>query len=1203
MLNVGRQRIAAGAHGVAAGEASDSAVGDSPCVAAPRAWWRRNPFARIRVMPRLAQSRPLPVRNLVTLLGGIIALVTALSIPIGYGIIGHFKEAQSLTYKAELTAARAAQYIYAPDAPWKYDTDQLAAISEILTPTAIPIVQRIIDKQGAMMMQKGKALPWPTFARDAPIFASGAMVGTAEVSASLRPLLAEVGLVALGALVLAVAAYFAFAVLPLGVIDRTLGELRAANDKLEKQNLLLDTALENMAQGLAMYDAEARIVIANDRYARLYGLDPQQVKPGTTLREIVEHRMAKGLYAGENVDDLVKTMLERASKPTIDHVINGLSDGRVIAATIQPRADGGWVVTHQDITERESLSAQLARQNELLREREEELKAQNERFDTALRNMSHGLCMFDAEQRVVMANERYAEIYGLTPEQVKPGTTLRQIIVHRIARGLFAGANPEEYIKERLAKFNDASTAVHRLSDGRAICVRRQPMREGGWVTTHEDITERQKLQLRLEQQNQQLDAAMNNMSQGLAMFDDEQRLVICNRHYAEMYRLTPDQIRPGATAREIVQHRFANGCYPAADPQRRVDAFVARTWNMTSEVHELADGRIINVSYRKTANGGHVFTHQDITERQRLNAQLEQQHLLLKQQEEKLRLKNVQLDAALNNMVQGLAMFDAELRVVIANNRYAEIYGLSAEQVAPGTTLRQILECRIANGCCPGKAADEMLDSMLGRTAGKTYSHYTTRLIDSRCIAVSLQKMADGGTVTTHQDITEQRRSEAKIVHMALHDALTDLPNRVLLNERLEHALTRVKRGEIVAVHLLDLDHFKTVNDTLGHPTGDRLLKMVTERLHELVRETDTIARMGGDEFAVLQVAIFQPADATALALRIIEAVSAPYTIDGQQVIIGTSVGIAVGPSDVLSPDQLIRNADLALYRAKADGRGTYRFFGPEMDAQMQVRRIMEYDLRKALPAGEFELYYQPVVNLANDEISGVEALIRWRHPERGLIPPSAFIPVAEEIGFIIPLGEWALRQACQTARNWPSDIRIAVNLSPIQFRNPGFVQLVVSALAASDLAPDRLELEITETILLQDSEATLSTLYQLRALGVRIAMDDFGTGYSSLSYLQSFPFDKIKIDRSFVKDIADGVGSLNIVRAVAAMANGLGMATTAEGVETKEQLDTVRAEGCTEMQGFLFSRPLPAREIEELLLARRKPSGNKDRPAEYAA
>ncbi len=486
-----------------------------------------------------------------------------------------------------------------------------------------------------------------------------------------------------------------------------------------------------------------------------------------------------------------------------------------------------------------------------------------------------------------------------------------------------------------------------------------------------------------------------------------------------------------------------------------------------------------------------------------------------------------MQLDAALNNMVQGLAMFDADQRIVIANRRYAEMYGLTLEQVKPGTHLLTIIEQRIANGDLPGRSADEVMRAMLGRVTGTGECQYTTRMHDGRYIVVSAKPMANGYTVTTHQDITEQRRSEAKIVHMAMHDALTGLPNRVLFSERIEHALARVKRGDIVATHLLDLDHFKNVNDTLGHSAGDKLLKAVTDRLRLLVRDTDTIARMGGDEFAILQAAIAQPADATALARRVIETITQPYDIDGHQVIIGTSVGIAVGPTDGLSPDQLLRNADLALYRAKADGRGTFRFFEPEMDALMQERRAMECDLRKALAAGEFELYYQPVVNLQSNRISGFEALMRWRHPDKGLISPATFIPLAEEIGFIVPLGDWAIRQACTRAARWPDKVKVAVNLSPVQFRSPGLVQTVVGALAASGLSPDRLELEITETILLQDSEATLAMLYQLRELGVRIAMDDFGTGYSSLSYLQSFPFDRIKIDRSFVKDITEGAGS----------------------------------------------------------------------------
>jgi diguanylate cyclase (GGDEF)-like protein len=460
--------------------------------------------------------------------------------------------------------------------------------------------------------------------------------------------------------------------------------------------------------------------------------------------------------------------------------------------------------------------------------------------------------------------------------------------------------------------------------------------------------------------------------------------------------------------------------------------------------------------------------------------------------------------------------------------------------------------------------------------------------LMNGKTVKIRHRPMPDSGWVATHEDITEQRRAEVKIEHMAHHDALTDLANRVLLNERLEQALVHVHDGQMVAVHHLDLDQFKAVNDTFGHPAGDMLLKTVAERLRSLARDTDTIARMGGDEFVIVQAPISDPTEATTLAQEIIAWISEPYDIDGQQAIVGTSIGIAVSPGDGDAPDKLLRNADLALYRAKGDGRGTFRFFESAMDEQMQARRIMELDLRKALPAGEFELYYQPVVNLESKEISGFEALIRWNHPEAGQIPPASFIPLAEEIGFIVPLGEWVIREACQAAARWPEHLNVAVNISAAQFRGTSLMTVIVNALATSGLHPTRLEIEITESVLLQDREATLAVLHRLRSLGIRIAMDDFGTGYSSLTYLQSFPFDKIKIDRSFVKDITENAGSLYIVRAVAALANGMGMAATAEGVETSEQLDEIAAVGCTEMQGYLFSKPLPMAEIERLFLSR---------------
>jgi diguanylate cyclase (GGDEF)-like protein len=928
-----------------------------------------------------------------------------------------------------------------------------------------------------------------------------------------------------------------------------------------------------------MFDAEERIVVANDRYAELYGMDPGLVRPGTTLKEVVEERVARGIYPGVTADFVLDGMRERIANGQVNRLTHRLGDGRIVVSVVQPRPDGGWVVTQEDITEREGLNAQLAHQNMLLKQREEELEAQNRRFNDAINNMSQGLCLFDAAQCVVFANLRYAEMYGLAPEQVRPGTTLAEIFAARVANGVYDHVAAKQFVDEGIASFSEHVSEIINLSDGRFISVLRRPMADGGLVSTHEDVTERERLKQRLEQQNEQLDVAMNNMSQGLAMFDADERLVVCNELYAEMYNLTPEQVRPGTTARKILGYRLANDCYKAADAAGLIDRQMVKFGKALSENHELTDGRVIEVRCRQAASGSVVITHEDVSERQRLNRLLEQNNRLLSE-------RTSRLQAIIDNFPGGILFLDRDLRVTVCNEKAKTYLGLPEAMFADGPPLlEEIFRVNARRGeFGPGDPDQHVAERMALVRERKPYISERERP-DGTVLEIRGVPLDDGGFVATFMDITERRRSEAKIVHMALHDALTELPNRVLLNERLEQALARVKRGEVLAVHLLDLDHFKNVNDTLGHPAGDKLLNLVSDRLRALVRETDTIARMGGDEFAVLQVALVQPADATVLALRIIEAVSEPYRIDGHEVVIGASVGIAVGPTDGLTPGELLRNADLALYRAKGDGRGTYHFFEAEMDAQMQVRRVLESDLRKALPAGQFELHYQPVVDLKSNRISSFEALVRWRHPEKGLIGPGAFIPVAEEIGFIVPLGEWVIRQACKTAAGWPGEVKVSVNLSSLQFRSSSLVDTIVEALAASGLPADRLELEITETVLLNDSEATLSTLYQLRALGVRIAMDDFGTGYSSLSYVQSFPFDKIKIDRSFVKDIVDGVGSLNIVRAVTAMATGLGMATTAEGVETSEQLEMVRSEGCTEIQGYVFSKPVPAGEVADLL------------------
>jgi diguanylate cyclase (GGDEF)-like protein len=551
------------------------------------------------------------------------------------------------------------------------------------------------------------------------------------------------------------------------------------------------------------------------------------------------------------------------------------------------------------------------------------------------------------------------------------------------------------------------------------------------------------------------------------------------------------------------------------------------------------------------------------------------------------LALEKQRLNTALNNMSQGLIMFDSAERVVVCNDLYIQMYGLSREIVKPGCSFVELLRYRTEAGEFVHHDLEQYrADLVAAMTRGEVMSSIL-ETADGREILITNSPMSAGGRVATHTDITERRRIEAKIAYMAQFDALTDLPNRVKLYERLRQMLARPKRGDHVAVFCLDLDRFKDVNDAHGHPVGDLLLQSVAGRLRQCIRDADMVARLGGDEFAIVQAGASQPTDATSLASRLIEVIGAPYEIGGRQVMIELSIGIALAPNDGLDPEQLLKNADLALYRAKADGRGLYRFFEPEMDARMQARRALEIDLRKAIANSEFELFYQPLVDMRTERVTGFEALIRWHHPERGMIPPLEFIGVAEETGLIGPIGDWVLRRACAEAATWPRDVKIAVNLSPLQFKNKGLLRSVVSALAASGLSPNRLELEITESVLLQDGDTTLAILHELRELGVRISMDDFGTGYSSLSYLRKFPFDKIKIDQTFIFDMSDHNDSLAIVRAVIAMGNGLGIATTAEGVETAEQFKQLKLEGCTEVQGYLFSPPRPATEVRGLLAA----------------
>lgn len=553
---------------------------------------------------------------------------------------------------------------------------------------------------------------------------------------------------------------------------------------------------------------------------------------------------------------------------------------------------------------------------------------------------------------------------------------------------------------------------------------------------------------------------------------------------------------------------------------------------------------------------------------------------------EEALRRRTDLLQAIVDNFPGGISLVDDNLDVVMSNRQLRKILDLPDDLFEQGPPriedLFRFNACRGEYG--PGEV-EEQVAARIAEVRAPKQQRFEHERHDGTVVEVRMVPLEHGGCLRIFADVTERRRNETRIAHMARHDGLTDLPNRMLLRERLEEAIAG-KKG--FALLYLDLDRFKLVNDTFGHPAGDSLLKTIAKRLCDCVRDRDTVARLSGDEFAIVQVSATTPKDAAALAQRIAGIMNAPFDVAGHQMFVGVSIGIATWPSDGEDPDQLLKNADLALYRAKSDGRGTYRFFEPEMDARMRARRDLELDLREAMAKGEFELDYQPIVDLASNEVSSCEALLRWRHQRRGRVSPADFVPLAEETGLIVPIGEWVLRQACADAVSWPEHVRLAVNLSAVQFKGHNLVQMVFNALASSSLEPQRLELEITETVFLHDTELVLSTLHQLRSLGVRIAMDDFGTGYSSLAYLQRFPFDKIKIDRAFIARLSEDESSAAILRAIAGLGRSLGMTTTAEGVETVEQLHRVRAEGCSEMQGYLFSPARSAKDLQELFARR---------------
>jgi diguanylate cyclase (GGDEF)-like protein len=669
----------------------------------------------------------------------------------------------------------------------------------------------------------------------------------------------------------------------------------------------------------------------------------------------------------------------------------------------------------------------------------------------------------------------------------------------------------------------------------------------------------------RFREQSKRLDTALNNMSHGLAMFDSQQRLLVANRRYIELYRLPPDQVKAGCTLQRLIELRAEAGTC-IGEPRQHVreilDSLTASQLGSTI-ARELPDGRSIAVTLASTFNGGWVATFEDITERKRAEREI------LERKAELERL-NAQFDVCLNNMTHGLTMYDGARRLIVCNARYAEMYGVPPELTKPGTTYRQILEGRIKEKTSPDQAVTEVT-----RYRGLARS-FLRELDDGRIIAVSHRPLADGGWVGVHEDITERQRVEAQLDFMAHHDPLTELPNRAAFNRTLATFLHRAKQenGKF-ALLSIDLDRFKEINDVFGHDVGDGLLRAVAQRL--TVAATGAfLARLGGDEFVVISAQEPQPAAAETLAERLQSALATEIVVGEQTLRIGLSLGVALFPDDGEDAASILANSDAALYRAKTDGRSSIRFFDATVDQRLRDCRALQHDLRAAIEQRQILIHYQPQARI-DGSIVGFEALVRWQHPLRGMIAPGAFISVAEESGLIIPLGEGILREACREAASWSRRLAIAVNLSPVQFRHGDLASTVHSILLETGLSPDRLELEITEGVLIDDFSRAISILRRLKNLGVKIAMDDFGTGYSSLSYLQKFPFDKIKIDRSFVSNVQANPQSATIIRAVIGLGRGLNLPIVAEGVETQGELDFLTQEACDEIQGYLVGRPAP--------------------------
>ena len=900
-----------------------------------------------------------------------------------------------------------------------------------------------------------------------------------------------------------------------------------------------------------MFDAASKLLVCNTRFIEIYGLSPDIVKPGLSLLDLLKHRKERGSFSGDP-DEYHEKLLQQIAKRKLTKQNVPTPAGRIIQIVNQPMPDGGWVATHEDITEKI--------------EAESEIKKQKEQLDAALGNIIQGVSMFDAQKRLLVCNKQYADIYELSEDLTKSGTPFQAILEHTIARGNGPkDKNAAAYIKDRL---NDVAgqapyQTINRLRDGRYVSVVHQPMSNGGWVATHQDVTE-----ARHREESFRLLFEGNPVPMWV-IDRDTLRFLAVNEAAVAHYGYSREQFMEMSVAELRPQDdraRFAKFIHGLSD-----DQFVENVGQ-----HLKADGTKIDIAVysRALTYNGH-------------NARLTAVHDITKTKltEAELRRTKIFLDAVIEHVplpivvrhVDGSGKDARGSQFALFNRAYEELTG----------DLRGRLIGKTAHELFPPERAEMIVrsdnETLQGDEIVSTPEHFINtasnglRLVKASKIAIRDDVGEPRYLLTVLDDITDRRRNEQHISYLAHNDSLTGLPNRASFVEQLVATLDKATRtGEQFAIMCLDLDRFKEANDVYGHLVGDALLREAARRLKGAA-ENAFLARIGGDEFIIILTGNAPEEMAATLGEGMIEAFKENFDVDGHQIQVGLSIGVAIYPADGTDAKTLIANADAALYQAKSEVRGSVRFFEEKLGSRLRERRELQTDLRSATDRGDLFLHYQPQKTIAFGEVVGFEALARWHCPKRGWVSPETFISIAEQSTHIISLGEWILREACKEAATWPTPLKVAVNISPVQFHHGDLPKLVHSILLETGLKPERLELEITEGVLIDDFSRAVSILRKLKLLGVHIALDDFGSGYSSLSYLHAFPFEKIKIDRVFVGDLENNHHSMAIVRAIITLGHSLNIPVLAEGVETDSQLSFLAQEGCDEVQGYLTGKPLP--------------------------